>query len=171
MNFPLLLLGRFDQQGGEAGVIDAAGVCAVGFVADQFGHHRAHFFGNRSDFVLAGFFQVVGNAAQLLGFFERVDEWLDVGLPAARAESSASGNRARAGCQSRACGYAGYRARAGVICEAVLYKNTNKPSSETNRVCAVDVFMIVLACFRLITTMVAAPFGFGGRPILAAAAS
>jgi hypothetical protein len=56
-NFPLLLLGRFDQQGGKSGAIDAAGVCAAGFVADEFGRHHADFFSNHSDSCLPVFFR------------------------------------------------------------------------------------------------------------------
>ena len=83
-NLPLLLLHRFDQQGGKAGVIDAASIFAVGFVGDQLGHDCAHFLGNHSDLVLARVLQVVGNAAQLLDFRQRVRESFDVGFPAAR---------------------------------------------------------------------------------------
>ena len=81
----LLLLDRFDQKRCQPAVVHALRVFAVLFVAHNFGNDLADFFGNDADFVLAAAFQVVGDAAQLFDFCQRVGQGLNIGLPAAGA--------------------------------------------------------------------------------------
>jgi hypothetical protein len=61
----LLLFGGFDQQCGQAAVVNATRVLTVVFVGDYFGNYFADFFGDDADFVLARICEIVRDAAQL----------------------------------------------------------------------------------------------------------
>jgi len=58
----LLFLRGFDQQCGEATVIDTLGIRAVLLPRNQLRHDGAHFLGDDTNFVLAIRLQVVGDA-------------------------------------------------------------------------------------------------------------
>ena len=74
-----------NEQRREARVIHAEHAFAVVFEGDELRHDFADFFGDDSDFVLAGVFPVVRDAAQLLDLRQSIGESLDVSLPAPRA--------------------------------------------------------------------------------------
>jgi len=81
----LLLFRRFDQQRGQAAVVDALRVLAVLVPSDDLGDDCPNFFGDHSHFMFAVGLQFIGDAAQLLDLRQRAVERLNVGLPAARA--------------------------------------------------------------------------------------
>jgi hypothetical protein len=51
-NLALLFLDGLDQQRAEPAVIDSTRILFVGFICNQFRHHRAHFLGDHAYFIL-----------------------------------------------------------------------------------------------------------------------
>ena len=64
----LLLFDRLNQQRGQAAVVDALRISAVGFIGDDFRYDLADFFGDYPDLVFAARFEIVGDTAQILDF-------------------------------------------------------------------------------------------------------
>ena len=78
----LLLFRRLDQQRGETVVVHSDRVLAVLLPGHHLGNDRADFFGDHSDFVLAGLLQVVRDASQLLDRSQGPVQRLDIGFEA-----------------------------------------------------------------------------------------
>src|SRR4029077_4556332 len=80
----LLFLRRFDQQRGEAAVIDALSVLTVLVPGDNLRHNGADFLRDDADFVLAVRLQVIRNATGLLNLVQRSMQSLNIVLPPTR---------------------------------------------------------------------------------------
>jgi len=85
LDFNLLRLDRFDQQGGQLGIVHALNLLGLWIAGDQFRNDPIDIFGHHADFVLPIGLALVGHALELFDLLQRPFERLDIGLETPRA--------------------------------------------------------------------------------------